>query len=375
MKLGESDYKRWGVLGGGVQSVFSGPPDLLRIPLPESQHATLGTYVERADATRQYTPSGDRIALVNQDLSALRLNDWQNYALSSEWYNGRTMIRTYDGNQHWVNLSSNNIINQTIFNRAGFNFTNDPVSGIMDIAFGRGLFPHNTINMATSKVKHVWFPSQLSTMGQNGFNNCLELETVLMADYDPGEMAKTLRLNHRAFRNCPKLSRVELPALSVVVAGSGHFDGTPLSAQSEWPDLEPGLWMYGWMKGETDAKQNLSSLLGLPEDVIHVGYPRKEDSGEYLPLSGGTMTGELSIAIPGNALAVFDGDTITIGPGEAGETVINFPIVGGQHDVAYSDKVWQKTDTELSVGAGRYKAYVEPGKLLAMDEGGGGPDP
>lgn len=30
------------------------------------------------------------------------------------------------------------------------------------------------------------------------------------------------------------------------------------------------------MKGETDAKQNLSSLLGLPEDVIHVGYPRKE---------------------------------------------------------------------------------------------------
>jgi hypothetical protein len=87
------------------------------------------------------------------------------------------------------------------------------------------------------------------------------------------------------------------------------------------------------------------------------------------------MTGELSIAIPGNALAVFDGDTITIGPGEAGETVINFPIVGGQHDVAYSDKVWQKTDTELSVGAGRYKAYVEPGKLLAMDEGGGGPDP
>lgn len=250
--------------------------------------------------TEPYTPTGDTIATkslvaeTSASLSAkLMLKDWQNYALSSEWYNGMTMIRTYDGVQHWIDLSSTNIINISTFQKHGFNFSNDPVSGIMDIAFGKGLFPHNTINLATSKVKHVWYPSQLTAVGQNCFNNCTELETVLMADYDPGEMAKTLRIGHRAFRSCPKLSRIELPALSVTLGGSQMFVDTPLTAQSEWPDLEPGLWMYGWMKGETDAKQNLSGLLNLPPETIHVGYPRKEDSGQYLPLSGGTLTGEV----------------------------------------------------------------------------------
>lgn len=46
--------------------------------------------------------------------------------------------------------------------------------------------------MIDSKVQHVWIPSHLSTYYVNMFYNCSELETVLMADHDPGEMAKNV---------------------------------------------------------------------------------------------------------------------------------------------------------------------------------------
>lgn len=68
--------------------------------------------------TEPYTPTGDVLATkslvaeTSASLSAkLMLKDWQNYVLSSEWDNGMTMIRTYDGVQHWVTLSTNTIIN------------------------------------------------------------------------------------------------------------------------------------------------------------------------------------------------------------------------------------------------------------------------
>ena len=64
---------------------------------------------------------------------------------------------------------------------------------------------------------------------------------------------------------------------------------------------------------------------------------------------------------------MISGDTITLAPGEAGETAISFPIVGGSHNVAYEDLTWQKTDTELSVGTGRWNAYMEPGAFTSQD--------
>lgn len=79
------------------------------------------------------------------------------------------------------------------------------------------------------------------------------------------------------------------------------------------------------------------------------------------------MTGELSMAIAGSSTTVFAGDNITIDPGAAAETAISFPIVGGSHEVAYKDLTWQKTDTELSVGTGRWNAFVDPGAFTAQD--------
>lgn len=77
----------------------------------------------------------------------------------------------------------------------------------------------------------------------------------------------------------------------------------------------------------------------------------------------------------GKAASIFDGETLRLDPGAIGETSVAFPITGGSHEVAYADKVWQKSDTELSVGNGRYKAFVKPGELLARDDGLGGSDP
>lgn len=77
----------------------------------------------------------------------------------------------------------------------------------------------------------------------------------------------------------------------------------------------------------------------------------------------------------GKAASIFDGDTLRLDPGAIGETSVSFPIMGGQHDVAYKDLTWQKSDTELSVGNGRYKAFVKPGEFLARDDGLGGSDP
>lgn len=77
----------------------------------------------------------------------------------------------------------------------------------------------------------------------------------------------------------------------------------------------------------------------------------------------------------GKAASIFNGDTLRLDPGAIGETSVAFPIMGGSHEVAYKDLTWQKSDTELSVGNGRYKAYVEPGELLARDDGLGGSDP
>lgn len=267
-----------------------------------------------------------------------------------------------------------------MFNKFGFDYTDNALSGIKDVVFGKTLPPQTTFSFTNSKVQRIWYPSHLSSFGISQATNCSELKTVMLADYTPGNMDKTFFLRARAFYNCPNLCRVEVPALSVFSSGVGHFNNTPLSATiPERPDILPGVWLYGYLSGETHARQTLSAIWDtITPDKIHVasilGTPVGV-GGEYLPLSGGTMTGELSIAIPGNALAVFDGDTITLGPGEAGETTVGFPIIGGSHDVAYKDLTWQKSDTELSVGVGRYKAYVEPGELLAMDEGGGGPDP
>ncbi len=77
--------------------------------------------------------------------------------------------------------------------------------------------------MIDSKVQHAWIPSHLSTYYVNMFYNCSELETVLMADHDPGEMAKNVVIQSRAFASCPKLCRVEVPALSARGTGVAWF--------------------------------------------------------------------------------------------------------------------------------------------------------
>lgn len=201
-----------------------------------------------------------------------------------------------------------------------------------------------------------------------------ELETVMLYDYTPGNFSKTLRLNIRTFINCPKLRRVELPALSVTWPSTINpdriFGGSPLSGEDAVrPDIKPGLWLYGYLSGETNARQNLSALI--EPEKIHVadilGQSGSESGGDYLPLSGGTLTGELSMAIAGSSTTVFAGNNITIDPGAAAETAISFPIVGGSHEVAYKDLTWQKTDTELSVGTGRWNAFVDPGAFTAQD--------
>ncbi len=137
------------------------------------------------------------------------------------------------------------------------------------------------------------------------------------------------------------------------------------------PDIQPGLWLYGYLSGEAHARENLSSL-GLSPEKIHVApiagwVPEPPDMSGYLPLSGGTLTGELAFNVPNKTASIFDGQTLRLDPGALAETSVSFPMVGGSHDVAYSDNVWQKSDQELSVGNSSWQVYVDPGAVTVQD--------
>jgi hypothetical protein len=165
MRETESDVNRWNILAAGRSINLNGPADILQLDVPEEQQAHLGAYVRRTDVKRRYVYGDDRIALVNQDLSALRLKDWQNQSLSASHWGALTMVRTYDNTEHWIDLSTANVINQTSFNKFGFNYTDDALSGIKDVVFGKALPPHATFNFTNSKVQHIWYPSHLSSFG------------------------------------------------------------------------------------------------------------------------------------------------------------------------------------------------------------------
>ena len=290
--------------GVGYAQSITASPDATQLEITNADIATyLGTWLKRADSMPSFSISNprDRIMLSSNLSSYLDEDSWPMRTLSAEYDENCVRIRTYDGIDHYVDMSA--MANYNDFNRYGFTYDDDPLSGIMELAI-----PHlrhsQVVNLYQSKIKRIWIPSDVVDIRPGFCNTLPELETVMLYDYTPGNFSKTLRLNLRSFNNCPKLRRVELPALSVAWPTSINpelvFRGSPLSGEDPVrPDIKPGLWLYGYLSGETHARQNLSALM--KPEKIHVAtiFGTPADEGEYLPLSGGTMTGELSMNIPG----------------------------------------------------------------------------
>lgn len=384
--------------GRGYAQNIIASPNATQLEITNAELTTyFGTWIKRTDDIPSFSISNpkDRIMLSSNLSSYLDEDSWPMRTLSAEYDENCVRIRTYDGIDHYVDLSS--MANYIDFNRYGFTYDDDPLSGMMELAI-----PHlrhsQTVNLYQSKIKRIWIPSDVVDIRPGFCNTLPELETVLLYDYTPGNFSKTLRLNVRSFNNCPKLRRVELPALSVTwppnINVDRIFDGSPLSGEDPVrPDIKPGLWLYGYLSGETHARQNLSVLMD--PDKIHVadilGQSGSGSSGEYLPLSGGSIDGNLSVAgmlsagqLIGNSgniicnyqniaqgissivsLGVGTGDTVEVGRLDNGIRIPRydgFRTVATQNDIS---SMWKKSDMQLSVGNSGFKSYVDPGAFTS----------
>ncbi len=70
----------------------------------------------------------------------MAIKPWQSMSLSASYWEGRTMVRTYDDVIHWIDLSGTSI-NSNAFARFGLTYDTTLSSGIKDVVFGRALPP------------------------------------------------------------------------------------------------------------------------------------------------------------------------------------------------------------------------------------------
>lgn len=125
--------------------------------------------------------------------------------------------------------------------------------------------------------------------------------------------------------------------------------------------------------GSVTLQQTLDGMMAeVQEDyatysyLIQQNYAKQASLSNYLPLSGGTITGAVGMDVAGHLPVIMYGDKIVVDPDAAGRLEVNF-TGGGTHDVAYADQTWAKTDPQLSAGTGRYNSFVGGGAFTAQD--------
>ena len=112
--------------------------------------------------------------------------------------------------------------------------------------------------------------------------------------------------------------------------------------------------------------------------LIQQGYVTSADisslTGDFLPLSGGQMSGGISWDYGGQGGPMIYGPynpqqllfQTTYAPDAGKAVLLDFGTISeadGQRTIAYAEDVWGKDSTTLSVGTGGYKTDVDPGAV------------
>ena len=134
-EVADGSTVRWYLWKSGYAQNITASPDALQIDVTSPDFTSdVGAWLKREDAAPSFGISNprDRIVLSSNISAYFDEDSWPMRTLSAEYDENLVRIRTYDGIDPYVDMSA--MTNYNDFNRYGFTFDDDPLSGIMELA-------------------------------------------------------------------------------------------------------------------------------------------------------------------------------------------------------------------------------------------------